>query len=113
NKIWNASRFALMNMEDLKAEDIDLTKELALPDKGILTRLNETIEHVTANTDKYEIGEAGRAIYNFIWDDCCDWYIEMAKLALYGEDEERKKETRSVLAKVLDKAWRMLTQCKP
>ncbi|HLR65180.1 MAG TPA: valine--tRNA ligase [Pseudogracilibacillus sp.] len=113
NKIWNASRFALMNMEDLKAEDIDLTKELALPDKWILTRLNETIEHVTANTDKYEFGEAGRALYNFIWDDFCDWYIEMAKLSLYGEDEERKQTTRSVLAHVLDQTLRMLHPYMP
>src|SRR5699024_21095 len=87
--------------------------ELALPDKWILTRLNETIEHVTMNTDKYEFGEAGRYLYNFIWDDFCDWYIEMAKISLYGEDEGQKKTTRSVLAHVLDQTLRMLHPFMP
>ena len=113
NKIWNASRFALMNMGDIRHEEIDLNRELALPDKWILTRLNETIENVTKNTDKYEFGEAGRYLYNFIWDDFCDWYIEMAKIALYGEDEERKQTTRYVLAHVLDQTLRMLHPYMP
>lgn len=113
NKIWNASRFVLMNMEDFKYEDIDLTGELTLPDKWILTRLNETIESVTTNTDKYEFGEAGRALYNFIWDDYCDWYIEMAKIPLNGEDEATKQSTRSVLAHVLDQIMRMLHPYMP
>lgn len=113
NKIWNASRFALMNMEGITHEEIDLTGELALPDKWILTRLNETIEHVTKNTDKYEFGEAGRALYNFIWDDFCDWYIEMAKISLYGDDETSKLTTRSVLAHVLDQTLRMLHPFMP
>ncbi len=113
NKIWNASRFALMNMEGLTHEEIDLSGELALPDKWILTRLNETIDHVTLNTDKYEFGEAGRYLYNFIWDDFCDWYIEMAKISLYGEDESKKKTTRSVLAHVLDQTLRMLHPYMP
>jgi len=113
NKIWNASRFVLMNLEDFKYDDIDLTGELALPDKWILTRLNETIQHVTNNTDKYEFGEAGRALYNFIWDDYCDWYIEMAKIPLNGDDEVAKQTTRSVLAHVLDEIMRMLHPYMP
>ena len=113
NKVWNASRFSLMNMEGLTFEDIDLSGEKSLADKWILTRLNETIEHVTKNTDKYEFGEAGRYLYNFIWDDFCDWYIEMAKLPLYGEDEAAKKTTRSVLAHVLDQTMRMLHPFMP
>ena len=113
NKIWNASRFSLMNMEGFTYDDIDLTGEKTVADKWILTRLNETIEHVTRNTDKYEFGEAGRYLYNFIWDDLCDWYIEMAKLVLYGEDEEKKKSTRSVLAYVLDQTMRMLHPFMP
>ena len=113
NKIWNASRFALMNMQGLTHDEIDLTGELSLPDKWILTRLNETIEHVTMNTDKYEFGEAGRYLYNFIWDDFCDWYIEMAKIPLYGDDEAKKKTTRSVLAHVLDQTLRMLHPYMP
>ncbi|WP_082233695.1 valine--tRNA ligase [Halobacillus massiliensis] len=113
NKIWNASRFALMNMGDLKYEDIDLSGEKSVADEWILTRLNETIEQVTKNIDRYEFGEAGRHLYNFIWDEFCDWYIEMAKLPLYGEDEERILTTRSILAYTLDQIMRMLHPFMP
>nr|WP_093216335.1 valine--tRNA ligase [Sediminibacillus albus] len=113
NKIWNASRFALMNMGDIAYKDIDLSGEKSVADEWILTRLNETIEQVTKNTDKYEFGEAGRHLYNFIWDELCDWYIEMAKLPLYGEDETAKQTTRSVLAYVLDQTMRMLHPFMP
>ncbi|MBS3679443.1 valine--tRNA ligase [Ornithinibacillus massiliensis] len=113
NKIWNASRFSLMNLEGFTYEDIDLTGELSLADKWILTRLNETIEQVTRNTDKYEFGEAGRHLHNFIWDELCDWYIEMAKLPLYGEDDQAKKTTQSVLAYVLDQTMRLLHPFMP
>ncbi|KGX89021.1 valine--tRNA ligase [Pontibacillus litoralis] len=113
NKIWNASRFALMNMGGITEEEIDLTGKKSLADEWILTRLNETIEEVTRNIDRYEFGEAGRHLYNFIWDELCDWYIEMAKLPLYGEDEEQKHTTRSVLAYVLDQTMRMLHPFMP
>lgn len=113
NKIWNASRFALMNMGDMKYEDIDLTGEKSVADKWILTRLNETIESVTKLAEKYEFGEVGRVLYNFIWDDFCDWYIEMAKLPLYGDNEEEKKTTRSILAYVLDQTMRLLHPFMP
>ncbi|QSS99125.1 valine--tRNA ligase [Pontibacillus sp. ALD_SL1] len=113
NKIWNASRFALMNMDGITNEEIDLTGEKSVADYWILTRLNETVEQVTRNVDKYEFGEAGRHLYNFIWDDFCDWYIEMAKLPLYGEDEAKKKTTRSILAYVLDNTMRMLHPFMP
>ncbi|MFC4320968.1 valine--tRNA ligase [Litchfieldia salsa] len=113
NKIWNASRFALMNMDGLKYEEIDLTGEKSVADKWILTRLNETIESVTKLAERYEFGEVGRLLYNFIWDDFCDWYIEMAKLPLYGEDEAAKKTTRSILAYVLDNTMRLLHPFMP
>ncbi|WNF21897.1 valine--tRNA ligase [Mesobacillus jeotgali] len=113
NKIWNASRFALMNMNGLKYEEIDLSGEKSVADKWILTRLNETIETVTRLSDRYEFGEVGRALYNFIWDDFCDWYIEMAKLPLYGEDVAAKKTTRSILAYVLDNTMRLLHPFMP
>lgn len=113
NKIWNASRFALMNMDGMKYEEIDLSGEKSVADKWILTRLNETIETVTRLADKYEFGEVGRALYNFIWDDFCDWYIEMAKLPLYGEDEKAKHTTRSILAYVLDQTMRLLHPFMP
>ncbi|MDR7237416.1 valine--tRNA ligase [Neobacillus drentensis] len=113
NKIWNASRFALMNMDGMTYEEIDFSGEKSVADKWILTRLNETIEHVTRLSDRYEFGEVGRALYNFIWDDFCDWYIEMAKLPLYGEDEAAKKTTRSILAHVLDQTMRLLHPFMP
>ncbi|WP_078413938.1 valine--tRNA ligase [Priestia abyssalis] len=113
NKIWNASRFALMNMAGLTYEEIDLSGEKSVADKWILTRLNETIETVTKLAEKYEFGEVGRVLYNFIWDDFCDWYIEMAKLPLYGEDEAAKKTTRSILAYVLDNTMRLLHPFMP
>ncbi|TQR19187.1 valine--tRNA ligase [Psychrobacillus vulpis] len=113
NKIWNASRFALMNMDGMKFEEINLDGKKSVADAWILTRLNETIEQVTRLSEKYEFGEVGRALYNFIWDDFCDWYIEMSKLPLNGEDEEAKKMTRSVLAYVLDNTMRLLHPFMP
>lgn len=113
NKIWNASRFALMNMDDLTFDELDLTGEKSVADRWILTRLNETIETITRLSDRYEFGEVGRALYNFIWDDFCDWYIEMAKLPLYGENEDAKKTTRSILAYVLDNTMRLLHPFMP
>ncbi|WML40732.1 valine--tRNA ligase [Neobacillus sp. OS1-2] len=113
NKIWNASRFALMNMDGMTYDEIDFSGEKSVADKWILTRLNETIEHVTKLSERYEFGEVGRALYNFIWDDFCDWYIEMAKLPLYGEDEAAKKTTRSILAHVLDNTMRLLHPFMP
>ncbi|MGM8214252.1 valine--tRNA ligase [Bacillaceae bacterium W0354] len=113
NKIWNASRFVIMNLGDFKKENIDLTKDKSIVDEWILTRLNETIEHVSRHIEKYDFGEAGRHLYNFIWDDFCDWYIEMAKLPLYGEDEQKKETTKSVLVYVLDQILRMLHPFMP
>lgn len=113
NKIWNASRFALMNIGDLRYEDVELTGKKSIADEWILTRLNETIAHTTKYIDAYEFGEVGRALYNFIWDDFCDWYIEMAKLPLNGDDEELKTSTRSVLAYVLDQTMRLLHPFMP
>ncbi len=91
NKIWNASRFALMNLEGVNAADIDLTGQLGTADRWILHRLNETVRDVTRLIDSYEFGETGRLLYNFIWDDLCDWYIEFSKLSLYGTDAAAKK----------------------
>nr|WP_198661526.1 valine--tRNA ligase [Exiguobacterium flavidum] len=113
NKLWNASRFALMNMEGLTYDEIDLSGEKSLADEWILTRLNVTIDDVTRLSDKYEFGEAGRVLYNFIWEDFCNWYIEMAKLPLYGEDEAAKKTTRSILAYVLDRIMRLMHPFMP
>ncbi|CAM4437585.1 valine--tRNA ligase [Paenibacillus phoenicis] len=113
NKIWNASRFALMNLEGVKYEDIDISGELSTADRWILHRMNETAKEITRLIDAYEFGETGRLLYNFIWDDLCDWYIEFAKLSLYGEDAAAKKKTQSVLAYVLDRTLRMIHPFMP
>lgn len=113
NKIWNASRFALMNLEGFAAADIDLSGKLRTADRWILHRLNETAAEVTRLMDQYEFGETGRLLYNFIWDDLCDWYIEFAKLSLYGEDADAKKTTRSVLAYALDRTQRLIHPFMP
>ena len=114
NKIWNASRFALMNIgEDFTLEDIDLNGEKNLADKWILTRLNETIADVTRLSEDYEFGEVGRVLYNFIWDDFCDWYIEMAKVPMTDGTDDEKNMTRSVLLYTLDKILKMLHPYMP
>ncbi|MEI7025231.1 valine--tRNA ligase [Paenibacillus sp. y28] len=113
NKIWNASRFALMNMEGFTAADIDLSGDLSAADRWILHRLNETVRDVTRLIDTYEFGETGRLLYNFIWDDLCDWYIELAKLPLYAGDAAAKKTTQSVLAYVLDNTMRLIHPFMP
>ncbi|GGG74339.1 valine--tRNA ligase [Paenibacillus radicis (ex Gao et al. 2016)] len=113
NKIWNASRFALMNLEGFKAEDININVELGTADRWILHRLNETVREVTRLIDGYDFGETGRLLYNFIWDDLCDWYIEFAKLNLYGSDEAKKRATQSVLAYVLDRTQRLIHPFMP
>ncbi|WP_138752406.1 valine--tRNA ligase [Paenibacillus sinopodophylli] len=113
NKIWNASRFALMNLEGVKAEDIDITVNLGTADRWILHRLNETVRDVTRLINSYEFGETGRILNNFIWDDLCDWYIEFAKLSLYGTDEAAKQATKSVLAYVLDRTQRLIHPFMP
>ncbi|MBB5174409.1 valine--tRNA ligase [Texcoconibacillus texcoconensis] len=113
NKIWNASRFALMNLGDLTYDQIDISGEKTIADKWILTRFDETVERVTDFIERYEFGEVGRHLYNFIWDDFCDWYIEMAKLPLNGDDEEAKHTTRSVMAYVLDRTMRLLHPFMP
>lgn len=113
NKIWNASRFVIMNVEGFTAEDIDFSGEKTVADRWILTRLNETVEKVTSLFDQFEFGEAGRQLYNFMWDDFCDWYIEMSKEILYGEDEEAKQTTKSILVYVLDQTLRLLHPIMP
>ncbi|WP_018757020.1 valine--tRNA ligase [Paenibacillus terrigena] len=113
NKIWNASRFALMNLEGFTVDQIDISGNLSTADRWILHRLNETARDITRLMDSYEFGETGRLLYNFIWDDLCDWYIEFAKLSLYGEDAEAKRTTQSVLSYVLDRTQRMIHPFMP
>lgn len=113
NKIWNASRFALMNLtEDIKGE-VDLSKTDNIVDQWLLTRLNEVIAKVTENFEKFEFGEAGRYLYHFIWNEFCDWYIEMSKGILSGEDSQAKRASQEVLAYTLDQILRLLHPIMP
>nr|WP_282577621.1 valine--tRNA ligase [Enterococcus cecorum] len=113
NKIWNASRFVLMNVEGMSAADLHLEGQKSVADRWILTRLNETIEKVTHLFDRFEFGEAGRNLYNFIRDDFCDWYIEMSKETLYGDNPEAKRMNQAVLVYVLDNIVRLLHPIMP
>lgn len=113
NKIWNAARFVLMNVEGMSVEDIGLSGEKSVADRWILTRLNETVKRVTELFDRFEFGEAGRQLYNFIWDDFCDWYIEMSKETLYGSDKKAQQTNKSVLVYVLDQILRLLHPIMP
>lgn len=112
NKIWNASRFALMNMEGY-----DKDAELApytLADKWILSRLQDTVKDVTGLLERFELGEAGRAIYDFIWSEVCDWYIEIAKPRLYNKEAAAERVTaQHVLATVLVSAMKLLHPYMP
>jgi valyl-tRNA synthetase len=113
NKIWNASRYVLMNLEDFRYDDIDLTGEKTVADEWILASPNETIEQVTELFEKFEFGEAGKVLYHFVWDDYCDWYIEMSKETLAEGSEEQKQTTKSVLLHVLDQMLRLLHPIMP
>lgn len=101
NKIWNASRFVIMNLgEDFNVEDIDLSNA-SMIDKWILKRFNETLTSVTANMDKFEFALVGNELYSFIWDDFCSWYIELSKSGLNSDDETIVKASKSTLLTVL------------
>lgn len=107
NKLWNASRFVLMNAEGKKIPSVKEVK-FAPADKWIISRLQNCIREVTTNLGKYELGMASELATDFVWDDFCDWYIELSKPALYGEDEERKLSALSVLCFVLENALKLL-----
>ena len=107
NKIWNASRFVLMNAEGENIPPLSEVK-LTAPDKWIISRLESTIKEVTLNMNKFELGIAAGALYDFMWSDFCDWYIELCKSALYSENKEKKAATLSVLCFVLENALKLL-----
>ena len=108
NKIWNAARFVLMNCENAKIEDITSLKKLSGTDKWILTRYNETVAAVTKYMDKYEVGLAAARLYNFTWNEFCDWYIEFTKSALNSFDEGQRNAAQNVLLHVLCGLMKML-----
>ncbi|MCR0327772.1 valine--tRNA ligase [[Clostridium] innocuum] len=113
NKIWNASRFVLMQIpEDMEVSDIDLSNA-SMIDKWILKRFNEVLESVTANMEKYEYALVGNELYSFIWDDFCSWYIELSKAGLSSDDDMVRKAAQSTLVTVLSGIVRMLQPFMP
>ncbi len=114
NKIWNAARFVIMNLpEDAKAAHMPDTSKFDLSDSWIFDRLNHTVSEVIRLFNDYQFGEAGRELYNFIWNDFCDWYIEMAKVALNGSDAELKTRKQENLIWILDQILRLLHPIMP
>ena len=107
NKIWNASRYVLMNLSVDEPGLPDVSK-LELEDKWVLSKLNTLIREVTENMDAYELGVASAKVYDFIWDTYCDWYIELTKARLYDADDESKRIAQQVLVYVLDQLLRLL-----
>ena len=107
NKVWNASRFVLLNTEGKQVKNISDCK-LNVADKWIITRFNKTVKEVTVNMEKYEMGVALSKLYDFVWDDFCDWYIELTKPVLYGEDADKISDTVSVLVFVLEGILKLL-----
>ncbi len=110
NKIWNASRYVMMN---LTIDQVELPERLELEDKWVLSKLNTLIREVTDNMEAYELGVASAKIYDFIWDTYCDWYIELTKTRLYGEDEEAKLAAQNVLCYVLLRVLELLHPFMP
>ena len=113
NKIWNASRFIMMNVEKVAVpEEMDLT-QLTGADKWILSKVNTLAQDVTANMDKFELGIAVQKLYDFIWEEFCDWYIEMVKPRLYNEEDQTKAAALWTLKTVLTNALKLLHPYMP
>ncbi|NLL39145.1 MAG: valine--tRNA ligase [Clostridiales bacterium] len=110
NKLWNAARFVLMNLEIDRNE---LPEKLETEDKWILSRLNSLVGEVTENLDKFELGIAAEKIYDFIWDSYCDWYIELTKTRLQGNEDDKKISAQKVLCYVLTETLKLLHPFMP
>ncbi|MCD9218445.1 valine--tRNA ligase [Lactobacillus delbrueckii subsp. lactis] len=114
NKLWNASRFVIMNLpEDAKPAQKPDTSKFDLADAWIFDRLNHTVKETNRLFDEFQFGEAGREMYNFIWNDFCDWYIEISKVALYGDDTELKARKQANLTWILDQILRLIHPIMP
>ena len=110
NKIWNASRFVMMN---LTIDRVELPEQLELEDKWVLSKLNTLVKEVTDNMDAFEIGVASAKVYDFIWDTYCDWFIELCKARLTGDDECAKINAQNVLCYVLIETLKLLHPFMP
>ncbi len=113
NKLWNASRYVLMNLAPEAKNELPGLESLEIADKWVLSKLNTLIAEVTENLEKYELGVAVQKIYDFVWDIYCDWYIEMTKARLFSDDESRKQTAIGVLVYVLDQILRLLHPFMP
>jgi valyl-tRNA synthetase len=113
NKIWNASRFVMMNLDKEVMDKYKDCTEYSLADKWILSEMNNLIKEVTENMDKYELGIAIQKVYDFMWTEFCDWYIELVKPVFYGEDEKAKGIVYNVLNKVLITGLKLLHPVMP
>ncbi|MEE1036986.1 MAG: class I tRNA ligase family protein, partial [Oscillospiraceae bacterium] len=113
NKLWNASRYVMMNLAEDAKNELPAMDKLEIADKWVLSKLNTLIAEVTENMDKYELGVAIQKVYDFIWDTYCDWYIELTKARLYSEDADRKQTAIQVLVYVLDQVLRLLHPFMP
>lgn len=114
NKIWNASRFALMNLQEYDPDYFPGREEYTLADRWILSRYNQVVDKVTRSLEKYELGEAGRLLYEFIWSELCDWYIELVKPRLYGKTSPGDQKTAQyVLTQVLRGTMELLHPFMP
>ncbi|NFI03591.1 valine--tRNA ligase [Clostridium botulinum] len=113
NKIWNASRFVMMNLDKEIMNKYKECKEYSLADKWILSKMNTLVKEVTENMDKYELGIAMQKVYDFMWTEFCDWYIELVKPVFYGEDEKAKGVAYNVLNTVLVTGLKLLHPAMP
>ena len=113
NKIWNASRFVLMNIDREVMSKYKDCEDYTIADKWILSRMNNLIKEVTENMDKYELGIASQKIHDFMWTEFCDWYIELVKPVFYGENEVSKGVAYNVLSKVLITGLKLLHPIMP
>ncbi|KAB1440525.1 valine--tRNA ligase [Candidatus Galacturonibacter soehngenii] len=112
NKVWNASRFIMMNMDSTKVEAVDLST-LTGADKWILSKVNKLAAEITTNMERFELGIAVQKLYDFIWEEFCDWYIEMVKPRLYNEEDETKKAALWTLRTVLIQSLKLLHPYMP
>ena len=118
NKIWNAAKFIIMNRKEEEkiiefSKESNLQEKLQVQDKWILNKLNKLVYEITLNIEKYDLGIAIDKIYNFMWNEFCDWYIEMAKISLYSDDEQEKIKTSYVLDKVFRTCLKLLHPFMP
>lgn len=117
NKLWNASRFTIMNLQDENGDFLEMADpekaELKDEDKWIISRVNDAVKYVTDEMEKFDLSLAAQRIYDLIWNEFCDWYIEIIKGRLYGDDEEDKKTARMVLVRVMKDMLRILHPYMP